>query len=543
MPSGSNGTGEPLLRLIDVTKSFNDLVALKSVGLDLFRGRVHALLGANGSGKSTLVKVVTGVHAPDSGRVLFDGEEIRLSPPAVAAGLGIRVIHQEAPLVDQLTVLENVAVVRGYGTGALAPVPWRALRRRVRALLDAMDVPVGVDQRCATIGPADRAGLALAIAVGDDTSPSGSGEQGAVSVLVVDEVTAAIPDAETGRHLDRLRRVADSGVVVVMVTHRLAEIRIADELTILRDGEVVHRETGGVTSDDTAIISWMVGGRGPAEPSPPDTRTGVGRAKHPVADIWVSTSSEPLPEFGPAGERGRTRTTPSAVVLSGLAGGALKDLDLTGGAGEVVGFSGLRGSGVEDLPRILSGALAKTSGSVTVRGRIVTSGVPASAIAAGMTTVPADRLRDGGVAALSVQENVVLPRMRRYWHRPARRDRLVRAVIEAFDVRPADPRARFGTLSGGNQQKVLLGKWLALLPNVLVLDDPTYGVDPGAREAIFDAIRDAASLGVCVLFFSTEPDQLVRACDRVVVLKEGRQAIQLERPEMTLEDLMSWSAR
>lgn len=542
MPSGSDVTGDPLLRLVDVTKSFNGLVALKSVELDLFRGRVHALLGANGSGKSTLVKVITGVHVPDSGRVLFDGAEIRLSPPAVAAGLGVRVIHQEAPLVDQLTVLENVAVVRGYGTGALAPVPWRALRRRVRALLDAMDVPVGVDQRCATIGPADRAGLALAIAVGDDTSASGSGEPGAVSVLVVDEVTAAIPDAETGRHLDRLRRVADSGVAVVMVTHRLAELRIADELTILRDGAVVHRETGGVTSEVPAIVSWMVGGRAQAEP-PPGGRTGVEHAKHPVADIWAGTSSEPLPERGSAGERGQTRTTVPAVVLSGLAGGALQGLDLTAGAGEVVGFSGLRGSGVEDLPRILSGALATTSGSVTVRGRVVASGVPASSIAAGMTTVPADRLRDGGVATMSVQENVVLPRMRRYWHRPARRDRLVRAVVEAFDVRPADRRARFGTLSGGNQQKVLLGKWLALLPAVLVLDDPTYGVDPGAREAIFDAVRDAASLGVCVLFFSTEPEQLVRACDRVVVLKEGRQAIQLERPEMTLEDLMSWSAR
>lgn len=534
--------GAPLLRLAAVTKSFGSLIALRSVELDLYRGRVHALLGANGSGKSTLVKVITGVHAPDSGAVLFDGGEVRLSPPAVAAGLGVRVIHQEAPLVDQLTVLENVALVRGYGTGALAPVPWRTLRRQVRALLDGMDVPVGVDQRCATISPADRAGLALAIAVGDDTRNDESGDFGAVSVLVVDEVTAAIPDAETGRHLDRLRRVADSGVAVVMVTHRLAELRIADELTILRDGEVVHRETGGVRSGVPAIISWMVGGGVQIE-SPPDASANVEHARHPVADIWASTSLDPLAQRWPSGERSQVLATAPAVVLSGVAGGALKGLDLTAQAGEVVGFSGLRGSGLEDLPRILSGALRTTAGTVTVRGQLVASGVPASSITAGMTTVPADRLRDGGVATMSVRDNVVLPRMRRYWHRPTRRDRLVSAVVEAFDVRPTDPRARFGTLSGGNQQKVLLGKWLALVPAVLVLDDPTYGVDPGAREAIFDAVRDAASLGVCVLFFSTEPEQLVRACDRVVVLKEGRQSTQLERPEMTLEDLMSWSAR
>ena len=537
MRSGSDVPKQARLQLVDVTKSFNGLAALDGVNLALHPGCVHALLGANGSGKSTLVKVLTGAHEPDSGQVVFDGKVTRLSPPAVAAGRGVRVIHQEAPLVDQLTVLENVALVRGYGSTGLAPVPWRALRERVRKLLDAMDVPVGLDQRCGTVGPADRAGLALAIAVGDSGTGPGGGGGPEVSVLVVDEVTAAIPDAETGRHLDRLRRVADSGVAVVMVTHRLAELRIADEVTVLRDGKVVHRESGGTRSEVAELISVMVGAPVPMESSSaPGPREAASR--HPVTDIWASTGSG---EDAPA----RRPSDPAvpAIVLSGLAGGSLHGLDLTAMSGEVVGFSGLRGSGIEDLPRLLSGALRSTAGSVTVGGRVVPMGVPAKLIGAGMTTVPADRLRDGGVATLSVTENIVLPRMRRYWHRPAERDGLVAAVVAAFDVRPSTPSARFGTLSGGNQQKVLLGKWLALRPQVLVLDDPTYGVDPGAREAIFEAVRDAASLGVCVLFFSTEPEQLVRACDRVVVLKEGRQSVQLDRPDLTLEDVMSWSAR
>jgi ABC-type sugar transport system ATPase subunit len=197
---------------------------------------------------------------------------------------------------------------------------------------------------------------------------------------------------------------------------------------------------------------------------------------------------------------------------------------------------------VEELPRLLSGDLRWTSGRLDVREHSFRSSPhPRDLIRAGITTIQADRLRAGGVPSLTVRENIVLPALRRYWHRGALRRRVVDSVIEAFDVRPPRPDAIFGSLSGGNQQKVLLGKWLLLRPSVLVLGDPTYGVDPAAREAIFEAVQHAAERGVSVLFFSTEPEQLIRVCTRVLVLRSGKVAADLDGSDLTLENVVEWS--
>jgi ribose transport system ATP-binding protein len=553
-PAGPPTAAEPALRVDTVTKQFGEQRALNAVSLDAAPGQVHALLGANGSGKSTLVKIMSGALAPDRGTLWVDGQRLPgLGSPAAAAARGIRVVHQEAPLIDNLTVLESVALWRGYHARALGPIGWRALRRSVAALLEDMDVPVPVSELCSRVGAADRAGIALAIAVGD------LGDAPALArLLIVDEVTAAIPEAEAGRHLRRLRRLADGGLAIVMVTHRLAELDIADDITVLRAGQVVYRQGASARLPDREIVAQMVGQPGPGPRAAASTAaagtTVAGSAaadgappadgrRHPVQALRAATRDRPgRRKRAPAGHAGPGRAGGDVVRLQDITGSELRGLTLTAAAGEVVGFIGLPQSGIAEIPKIMSGGTARLGGTLEIAGQpIRIRATPADLLAAGVTTIPADRLREGGVATLSLSENVVLPALGAYWHRPALQQRLVSGVIGALDVRPRDPRILFGALSGGNQQKVLLGKWLSLRPDVLVLEDPTYGVDPAAREIIFDAITDAARLGTCVLFFSTEPEQLARMCTRVLAIHGGVVTRTLTGPEITLENIANWS--
>ncbi len=528
------------LDLRGITKTFGDLVALDGVDLTLRAGQVHALLGANGSGKSTLVKVMSGAYRPEGGELLAAGGSRRggFDSPAEAAALGIRVIHQEAPLIDSLDVTESVATFRGYGTSGLGRIGWRKLRREVQELLDRMDIPVRENTLCREIGPADRAGIALAIIAGDAfRSEASTDASTAMKVLIVDEVTAAIPVSETQRHLERFRALADRGIAVLMVTHRLDELRICDDITLLRGGKVIYREDGGPRLSTHELVQFMVGGQ--VEESRDSGTRGEFTGMPSILDaLWsgalpVSTGSR---DGNPAGD--------PVIAVEGLAVGALQNCSFNASAGEVVGFSGLRGSGLELLPLVLAGDLRPIEGRIRVAGDVVdTQAGPRAFIRAGVTTVPADRLRSGGVGNLTVDENVALPTLRGYWHRSALLQRVVTNVIRAFDVRPPEGSARFGGLSGGNQQKVLIGKWLLLHPRVLVLGDPTYGVDPGAREAIFAAIKDAAAHGICVLFFSTEPEQLVRVCDRVLILGDGAITKELSGSSLKLDEIMEWSEK
>lgn len=546
----------PVLALNGITKLFGDFTALDQVSFPLMPGQIHALLGANGSGKSTLVKVISGVYHPDGGSMEFDGVRLAgMSSPAEAAQRGVRVVHQEAPLIDTLSVAEAVAMFRGFGTPQLGPISWRRLRRRVQDLLDRMNVPISASQQCSTVGPADRAGLALAIVVGDlfeGTAPS-PGTAAGVRLLIVDEVTAAIHESETGRHLDRLRAVADMGVAVVMVTHRLGELRVANDVTVLRSGRVVYREGDTGRRSNAELVAEMVG--------PADATTTAAPGSLPAASLLSASALTPLGgtdtgtlaelwRVAPAQHRHAEQDSgeqppargDAAIVVNHLSGGVLRNCSLSAAAGEIVGFAGLRGSGVEELPRLLSGDDSWQSGHVEIGGTdIHRGGRPRDMIRAGLTAIPSDRLRAGGVGSLSVRENLILPSMANYWHRRALWNRVTDAVIKAFDVRPPRADRLFGSLSGGNQQKVLLGKWLLLRPSVLVLDDPTYGVDPGARETIFEAMTDAAARSVCVLFFSTEPEQLVRVCNRVLVLSGGAITTQLSGKDLTLETVIEWS--
>jgi ribose transport system ATP-binding protein len=517
--------GEPALAVEDVSKNFDTVQALRGVSLDVLPGQVHGLIGANGSGKSTLVKIMSGVHAPSSGTLRFAGERrADLMPPARANALGVRVVHQEAPVIDTLTVLESVAVFRGYDHGAFGRVRWRRLRRQTRELLDRMEVHVDVDELCAYVRPADRAGLALAIAMGDQFVENG--DQNPIRLLIVDEVTAAIPDSETLQHLERLRRIAAGGVGVVMVTHRMGELDFADDVSVLRNGRLVYHQGERPRCSVSELVAEMV-------PEPEDAAAGpeAPPTHRPVLSLWESAA--PIEEAQVESKAGK-----EVLALDGIVGNELRGVSLTARSGEVIGFAGVQHAGINELPLILSGAVQRKGGEFVLHGKKLGRRIaPAELIAAGLTAVPSDRLREGGVASLSVAENVVLPDLRKYWHKRATYRAVVDGVIKALDVRPPRRTTRLGELSGGNQQKVLLGKWLALRPAILCLDDPTYGVDPAAREIIFEAISDAAKLGVCVLFFSTEPEQLVRLCDRVLILEQGEVAEELKGDDLNLQTL------
>lgn len=532
---------QPILALRDISKSFGGVSALDGVSMDLAAGQIHALLGANGSGKSSLVKIMTGVYQPDSGTLEFDGKNYKnFSSPAEASKLGIRVVHQEAPLIDTLNVMEAVATFRGYGVPRLGSIKWKKLERRVQKLLDDMDVPIRATQSCGEIGPADRAGLALAIIVGDlfeDTEAAKS-----VKLLIVDEVTAAIHESETEKHLERLRKIADKGVAVLMITHRLRELHLADDISILRGGSLAYRENGAQRLSYREIVEYMVSFHPEvgtkAEPSSsyvnqPQDVLGDYNSKTDFSTIWGSPVVEGA-DLEPHAQ--------DAILVRDLDGSILSKLNFTARRGEIVGFAGLRGSGVEELPRILSGDAQRLGGSIIVSGKELNQRCsPSEIIDSGMVAIPADRLRAGGIGSFDVRENIILPRLGSYWHQPQKWKDVVTSVITSFGVEPQIPKRLFRNFSGGNQQKILLGKWLLLKPKVFVLDDPTYGVDPAARETIFNALTDAARRGACVLFFSSEPEQLVRVCDRILVLGNGNIVKELAGVDKTLETVTEWS--
>ena len=516
--SSSQSPGSVAVASENIDKSFAGRKVLDNVGIAVKSGEIHALLGANGSGKSTFVKILTGVYQPDAGAIVIGARRLPvISSPYEANALGIAVVHQEAPLIDTFTVAECIAQFRGYPTRG-GRILWKQLDRDVAEMLDRFGVAVGPDTLAGRLSAAERALVAIIIAL--DRVKSG------LKLLVLDEVTASLPRNQAEPYLERVAALARSGIGVLMVTHRLAELHgRASTFTLLRDGKVVMSEpAGGV--EDRQIITAMIG-----TDDRPVIRTG-GSTTGILKSLWSVRSPN---EVGPADQ------SPVALALENVTAGYLHDLSFSVRNGEIVGIVGLAEAGINDLPQLLSGNMPQNSGVIRVDGRPLPAGAtPRAIIRAGMTVLPADRLQSGGIASLSLTENAVLPDFRRYWRRKRREKNVMLRVIQGFDIRPPAPATLFAKLSGGNQQKTILAKWLLMHPSVLVLDDPTNGVDPGAREKIFDLLREAAVEGVGVLIFSTEPEQLANICSRVLVLRNGQIAQELFGPTLTQQTISQW---
>jgi ribose transport system ATP-binding protein len=493
----------PALEARHISKSFGGTRALDAAGIELRRGEVHGLLGQNGSGKSTLIRILAGFHAPDPGaELMVGGRPVPLPlPPGRAPELGLGFVHQDLGLIPSLSVLENL-LLDELATARWRHLSWRRERERARRSLARLGVDIDPRATVASLTPLERAQLAILRAV--EATPE---------VLVLDEPTAFLPGSEREQLYALMRGIAAGGRSVLLVSHDLGEVsEVADRVTVLRDGRVVR--TAEAASIGAAELVELVVGR---RLEPLDGRLGAPRrAPAPVA-------------------------IPEAVRIVGLRGDVVRDVSIELRAGETVGLAGLVGSGFDEVPYLLFGVGARRAGRVTLGGGELdlAAMTPQRALGAGMALLPADRARDGAVGSLAIESNVTLPVLDRYsGARGLDRRRLLRdaaAMLEEHRIRPSEPRAAFETLSGGNQQRTLLAKWLQTDAPLLLLDEPTRGVDVGARLEIAAAIRALAERGMVILCASTDHELLAAICGRVLIFSGGVVVLELAGEEVTKE--------
>lgn len=482
--------GASRLELLALSKTFGANRALNDVSFAVAPSEVHGLVGENGSGKSTLVKVLSGYHAPDpGGSLLIDGQAVELPVrPASVRRYGLSVVHQDLGLIDSFSVVENMRVGMFRAGRFSRAIRWRQERAVTHASLNALGAEINPDALVATLSPAERAEVAIARAIQHHEPGQG--------VVMFDESTRALPP-EPRRHFHSLvRDIVRRGGSVLLVSHQLEEVlEHTDRVTVLRDGRVVAAGLPTSALTEHELIRLMLGR---------DLERSVRTPRR------ASTASSP------------------AVEVKDLSAERVSNLDLTLRAGEVVGVTGLLGSGFEELPYLLGGAHTASSGTLSIGEREFDLSRPSirELLSAGVALVPERRDRDGLAFSETVVDNVTLPRVRANSRGPMLRRgwQLQEAarVIGELDVRPADPRMLVSQLSGGNQQKVLLGKWLCGETRLLLLHEPTQGVDVGARRDIEEAVARAADDGAAVLLAGMDAGELATLCDRVIVIRDGR---------------------
>ncbi|KZF00853.1 MULTISPECIES: sugar ABC transporter ATP-binding protein [unclassified Rhodococcus (in: high G+C Gram-positive bacteria)] len=485
------------LSITSLSKTFGGHRALAGLDLQLAPGEIRGLVGQNGCGKSTLIKVLAGYHDPDDGaRISVDGHELALGVPGSGEAAGLRFVHQELGLVETLDVVDNLALGHGYLTTAVGTIDFRAERSRAEAALAELGVELELGKLAGALSMSERTMLAIARAVQD--------RSGRAAVLVLDEPTANLPAAESVRLFELVRRIRDRGVAVLFVSHHLNEIfSLCDSVTVMRDGAVVStRPLDGL--DESGLVELMIGRR--------------------IDDFLAEPEETSNPDGDPV------------LEVSGMSCGAVENFGFEIRSGEVLGIAGITGSGREQIVPALFGAESRR-GTVVVDGMVVEPGRPDLAMSAGVGCVPAERLSNAAFATASLRENVSVADPWGFSRggivRVKREKSDVATWLERLGVRPAgDTERHLGTLSGGNQQKVVLARWLRRSPRVLLLDEPTQGVDIGAQADIHALVDKAAQDGAAVLVVSTDHGELTRLCDRVLVLSAGRVVDEFSRPRI-----------
>jgi len=495
--SAPDSTTGARLRAEGVGKSFGPVRALADVSLDVRAGEVLALMGENGAGKSTLLRILSGEHAPDTGRLLLDGEPVSFGSPRDAHRAGLRVIQQEPEIVPHVSVAENVYL------GAL---PRRARVVDRRALLEQVRADI---ERYGFGGLLDPGALGSALSAAQrQLVEILRALVGGVRVIAFDEPTSSLSDHEVDALFGLIRRLRDDGVAVVYVSHRMPEIfAIADRVAVLRDGRYVGDRPVAETGE-AELVRMMVG--------------------RDLADMFVRDPREP-------GE--------VVLSVSGLVTDDVRDIDLEVRAGEVVGLGGLVGAGRSELALAVAGAVPIRAGTVEVAGKPVRLRGPGDALRAGIGFAPEERKAQALLLRRSIRDNVslaVLARISRLRIVGRRAEReLARRYVGRLSVRASSIEQEVGTLSGGNQQKVVLARWLARRPKVLILDEPTRGVDVGAKAEIYSIINDLAAEGMALLVISSELPELLGLSDRIVVMQGGRVTGALPRAEATEERVLA----
>jgi ribose transport system ATP-binding protein len=479
----------PLLRVEGLVKAFHGNRAVDDVSFDVPAGRIVALLGENGAGKSTVIKMLAGVYQRDAGRILLDGTEM-------AGRDGISFIHQDLGLVEWMTVAENIALVAGFPGGGRRPISWTAVRAQAERTLALIGGGIDPDTRVFDLPRTERSLLAIARAL-----------HGGSRLLVLDEPTASLPAADVERLFVVLRRLREAGVGMIYVSHRLDEIfQIADDVVVMRNGRVVG--AAPTTTFSPAELVHLIVGR----------ETSIG---------------------APAAVGDRVR-----LALRGVHAGDVGPVDLSVRAGEVVGLVGLRGAGQEEIGRAVAGVTGVRAGEMTLDGAAFAPRHTGMAVRAGVGFATSNRESDGIAAGLSVRENLFLnPAVwGRRGHVPARqraeRQRAAELVRE-FDIRPADPERAIETLSGGNQQKVIIARWFGVGRAVAVLEEPTMGVDVGAKSDIYALLRQACERGTAALVVSTDLEEVAAICHRALVFQRGRVSHELAGADLTVAALVA----
>jgi rhamnose transport system ATP-binding protein len=487
-----------LLRTINISKAYEGVQALRDVSFDLRAGEVHALIGENGAGKSTLIKIITGAVTLDSGHLEVNGVTLKNNSPAVAKAFGVAAIYQQPALFPDLSVVENIAL--GFEKSKpWTRVDWKQRKARASELLKQTAAHIDPDRSVATLTMPEQQLVEIARALGANAK-----------ILIMDEPTASLAEAEVQNLYRVIRNLRDSGAGIIYISHRLEELSVvADRVTVLRDGEVVtSRAMQGLTVRE--LISLMVG--------------------RELSAVFPKKSV-------PVGD--------AVLELRGLGCTAhgVKDIDLTVHAGEIVGLAGLVGAGRTELARIIFGLDPANAGEMRLRGERVKIDNPFDAIRRGIAYLPEDRRRHGVVLDMSISANITLPSLKKFsknWSldREKERDAAARSVRRLGIKTPA-VFSSVSTLSGGNQQKVALGRWLEIAPSVLILDEPTQGIDVGAKAEIHSLMGDLAEQGVAILMISSELPEILGMSDRIVVLRGGTIAGTLDREEATQEAIMS----
>ncbi|AEY93301.1 sugar ABC transporter ATP-binding protein [Streptomyces olivaceoviridis] len=486
----------PVLALKGVSKSFGAVRALRDVSLELLPGEVHALAGENGAGKSTLIKTLAGVHRPDTGQVLLDGEPVVFHGPGDARDAGIAVIYQEPTLFPDLSIAENIFMGR-RPRRALGRIDHKATHAATAALMRRLGVDLDPDRPARGLSIADQQIVEIAKALSFDAR-----------VLIMDEPTAALTGSEVARLFGVVRTLREQGAAVLFISHRLEEIfAICQKVTTLRDGAWIASEPlAGMTEDD--LVRRMVG-RDLAELYP--------KQQVQAGDVALSV-------------RRLTRE------------GVFTDVSFEVRRGEIVGLAGLVGAGRTEVARAVFGVDRWDAGEVEVGGRRLTNGAPSAAMAAGLALVPEDRRAQGLVMDMSIERNIGLTGLRTtaragLVHRTAERSRSLDWAVK-LQVKYARIADAVSTLSGGNQQKVVLAKWLATGPQVLIVDEPTRGIDVGTKAEVHRLLGELAADGVAVLMISSDLPEILGMADRVLVMHEGRITAEIPRADATEETVM-----
>jgi ribose transport system ATP-binding protein len=485
--------GRPLLEITGLVKSFGGPRVLDGIDVTVLPGQVHALLGANGAGKSTLIKILSGMHTAEEGTITVRGAAHR-----PGADEGIAFVHQDLGLIETASVAENIALGVGFPR-RMGVIDWKAVRRQAAEVLATVGCDLRPEAPVASLGRTERSLIAIARALASDPA-----------VLVLDEPTASLPAADVEVLAAAIRRLRDQGVGIVYVSHRLDEVfDLCDQITVLRDGKVVcHAPVSGVTMRE--LVELIVG-KAVQQVAPPQPHRDAATCRLDVAGLVTEDSG------------------PVSFSL---------------GVGEIVALVGLRGNGQESVGRALAGAAQPLAGTITLNGAVVDTGRPDSARAARIGFATSRREEESLAPLLTVGENALLNpeltgrRLRDLSRRSTERG-IARALLERFHVRPADPDRAILTLSGGNQQKVVIGREMHAEPQVLVLEEPTMGVDINSKAEIHTLLGAAAAGGCSVLVVSTDPDDVVSLCHRALVMNRGRVVAQLDQAELTVPNLVS----